>query len=191
MEEKLDIIATLLCGKLVPGGLENNWFIALGDPSQWETLKLFVCKPYGYAADMWRISYYDRQAEWKDGKLAEIKEPYREGRSLSINVNLTRPAGALVKDITKRLIIPAEKANAENVKHTQSVMDYDAKVQAFANEFGAMTKDDRKVRVYTSPDFARRIELSYIGDKNAVLTIDMPHAFVRKVINYIKEIVND
>lgn len=191
MEEKLSTIAQLLSGKLLPGHGNNTWFIVMGDPTQWETLKLFVHKAYGQAQDMWRVSYYAGEAVWKDGTFSQKSYDYHEGRHLYINVNLTRPLDALVKDITKRLLIPAEKANVENVTRVQADMDYEAKVLAFGREFGNMKEDDRKVRIYASKNYSEVVELTYIGDTRAVLRADLPHDKMRKVINFIKEMVND
>lgn len=33
--------------------------------------------------------------------------------------------------------------------------------------------------------------VSYIRSDSAILKIDMPHDIIRKVINYVKEIIND
>ena len=191
MKEKLDTIAQLLCGKLMPGHGENTWFIVLGDPTQWETLKLLVYRAYNQPADVRRISYYVGKAFWKDDKLIQESYSYSEGHNLHINVNLTRPIHVLVNDITKRLVIPAEKANLENVIRTQANIDYKAKVLAFGREFGSMKEDDQKVRVYTSSDYRDSVELSFIGDTHAVLRADLSHDRIRKVINFIKEIVNE
>jgi hypothetical protein len=191
VKEKLDTIAQLLCGKLMPGYSDNTWFIVLGDPTQWETLKLFVHKPHNQSKDMWHVSYYAGQLVWKDGESSKTTYDYREGRNLGINVNLTRPIHVLVNDITKRLIIPAERANLENVILTQANMDYKAKVLAFGREFGVMGDGDCKVRVYTSKDYSDVVELSYIGEKHAVLRADLSHDKIRKVISFIKELVNE
>jgi hypothetical protein len=191
MEEKLNTIAQLLGGKLMPGHGANTWFIVMGDPTQWETLKLLVHKPYGQAQDMWRVSYYAGTAAWKDGKFSETSYHYHEGQNLHINVNMTRPIPVLVNDITKRLVIPAEKANVENVAGVKADMDYKAKVLAFGREFGKMGDDDCKVRVYTSSDYRDTVEVSYIGDTHAVLRADLSHDKIRKAVNFIKEIVNE
>jgi hypothetical protein len=191
MEEKLSTIAQLLGGKLLPGHGNNTWFIVMGDPTQWETLKLFVHKAYGLAQDMWRVSYFAGQAMRKDGAFSQKAYEYREGCNLNINVNMTRPINTLVNDINKRLLTAAKDANDKNVADVQADMDYKAKVLAFGREFGNMDEDDRKVRIYTSSDYRGTVELSFIGDTNAVLRADLSHDKIRRVINFIKEMVNE
>jgi hypothetical protein len=191
MKETLEAVAAILGGTVMPGHGENTWFIVMGDPTKWETLKLFVHHAYGQATNMWRISYYCGRGLWKDSEFCQLGYDYREGRSLHINVNMTRPVEALTKDINKRLVIPSEKANVENVTRTQAEIDYDAKVLAFGREFGDMKEDERKVRIFANRDYSEVVELTYIGDTHAVLRADLSHGKMRKVINFIKEIVND
>lgn len=191
MKETLEAVAALLGGTVVPGHGDNTWFVVIGNTSDWKSLKLFAHHTYGQATNMWRISYYCGRGLWKGSEFCQLGYDYHEGRSLHINVNMTRPVETLAKDINKRLLIPSLDANDKNVADVQADMDYKAKVLAFGREFGDMQDDDRKVSAYRSKDYRETAELTYIGETHAVLRADLSHDKVRKVINFIKEIVNE
>lgn len=180
IQGKLYLVAELLGAKVMPSYSDNCRYLAFGNTTSWRCLKIYVAHRWGKADDVYTVCYESLPLYWEQGELCRISdEIYIQTHKREINVNMTRSAADLAKDITRRLLNGLADLHKNHTERMQADIDYTRKVNAFKAEWD------------NYPYATNMAEIKYVSADKADILIRGTHDQIRQLVAYVKGLIGD